>query len=349
MVHVGIDMHKSVSQIEVMDDEGSVLDQRRLSHQSPEQLKKYFCQYGGEGVATLEATRNWYWMYELLEGCGLSVKLAHPLKVKLIAESRIKTDKIDAHVLAQLERTGFLPQSYIPSREVRDQREQLRYRLCLVKIRSGIKNRVHALLDKLGIAHPFSDLFGKSGRRFLELLELREVYRRELDGYLALLSHLDQSIKAVEQSIRQSLKNDSRADLLMTVPGISHLTAYLLLSEIGEITRFKSDKHLCSYAGLVPSLHQSGSRRYQGHLTGQGNKYIQWVLVEAVTHAVRQDWHLARFYQRLKRAKGSGQARVACARKLLVSVYFILSRGEPYKIPKSWNTNPGKPVQCLGH
>ena len=348
MLHIGIDMHKSVSQVEVMDGEGSVIDQSRLSYQSPEQMKEYFRGYGGAGVATLEATRNWYWMYELLEECGLEVKLAHPLKVKLIAESRIKTDKIDAHVLAQLERTGFLPESYIPSREVRDQREQLRYRLYLVKVRTSIKNRVHALLDKLGITHPFSDLFGKSGRRFLESLELREVYRRELDSYLSMLMELDGELKSVENTIRKSLKEDSRAQLLMTIPGVSHLTAYLLLSEIGEISRFKSEKHLCSYAGLVPSLHQSGSRRYQGHLTGQGNKYIQWVMIEAVTHAVRQDWHLARFYQRLKREKGSGQARAACARKLLVAVYFILKRGEPYKIPKSGNSNPGKPVKPLG-
>jgi transposase len=107
-----------------------------------------------------------------MEGEGLKVKLAHPLKTKLIGEAKIKTDSIDAHVLAQLERTGFLPESYIPLKEVREQRELLRYRIMLVAIRTKIKNRIHDIIDKLGIVHPFTDLFGTRGINFLKSLSL---------------------------------------------------------------------------------------------------------------------------------------------------------------------------------
>jgi transposase len=119
---------------------------------------------------TIEAVRNWYWLYELLEELGVAVKLVHPRKVRLIAESKNKSDKVDALVLAQLERTDYLPQAYIPPRPVRDMRELLRYRLVLVRLRTSLKNRIHALLDKLGIQQSFTDLFGKAGRKFLTIL-----------------------------------------------------------------------------------------------------------------------------------------------------------------------------------
>ena len=145
MLHIGVDMHKRFSQVAVLDDGGSVVKEEHLEHREQEKLTGFFGQYRGQAVATLEATRNWYWLYELMEAQGVTVKLAHPLRVKLIAEAKIKTDKIDARTLAQMERAGFLPEAYIPPPEVREQREWLRYRIALVHTRAGFKNRVHAV------------------------------------------------------------------------------------------------------------------------------------------------------------------------------------------------------------
>ncbi len=348
MLHLGIDAHKLVSQVEVMDESGVVLDQRRLDHRNQAKLTDYFGKYGGRGVATLEATRNWYWLYELLEESGLKVKLAHPLKVRLIAEARVKTDKVDAHTLAQLERTGFLPEAYIPSREVRDQRELLRYRASLVRIRSGLRNRVHALLDKLGIFSPLTDLFGTRGRQFLRALQLREVYQRELNGYLAAIEYLGVQIKELTKEIREQLREDPRAQLLMSMPGVSHLTAHLILSEIGDVERFHSSKHLCSYAGLVPSTHQSASHHYQGNITKQGNRYLRWAMVEAAQTAARKDAGMAAFYRQLRAEKGNGRAKVAVARKLLTAVYHVLKRNVPYQYDKVGREILGKPARRTG-
>src|SRR5512139_4044561 len=123
MVHIGLDMHKKKTAVAVVDDSGEVVERRELWHDRPEEMSAYFDGFGGDGVATVEATRSWYWFVEFLEERGLEVKLAHPLKVRLIAEARVKTDRIDAGILAQLERSRFLPESYIPPREVRDNRE----------------------------------------------------------------------------------------------------------------------------------------------------------------------------------------------------------------------------------
>lgn len=348
MLHVGVDMHKRFSKLAVLDDDRVVLDECRLDHRDRAGMQQYFRQLARPATVTVEATRSWYWFFELLEAEDLPVKLAHPLKVRLIAEARIKTDAIDALTLAELERAGFLPEAYIPPREVRDQRELLRYRLGLVWTRTGLKNRVHAVVDKLGIRHEFTDLFGKAGRRFLAGLELRDVYRQALDGYLAGIDFLTERIAEATRSIRACLKQDPRAELLQTVPGIGELTAHLLLAEIGDIGRFVSAKRLCAYSGLVPRTYQSGSHCWQGKITRQGDRYIRWAMVEAAYQATRQDAALADWYQRLKLQKGAAVARVAVARKLLSAVWHVLTKQEPYRYRPLRAFHPGKPEQAAG-
>jgi transposase len=349
MVHVGLDLHKKRTEVAVLDDSGQVVDRCKLEHGDKTEMSEYFRAIGRDGIATIEATRNWYWEVELLEECGLAVKLANPQKVRLIAEAKVKTDKVDAWTLAHLERTGFLPEAYIPPREVRDQRELLRYRLALVGIGTSLKNRVHALLDKLGIRQSFTDLFGKGGREFLAALQLRDVYRKTLDGYLASLDFVEAQVKQATRDIRVTLKADPRATVLMTIPGVGQLTAYLLLSEIGDIDRFLSAKKLCAYSGLVPRTYQSGDHCYSGAITRQGNRYIRYAMVEAAQLAHKRDPALGYFYDRLKRTKGTAKARVAVARKLLVAVYHVLKYGEHYRYNCLTKQHLGKPAFVSGH
>ncbi|MEO0081465.1 MAG: transposase [candidate division WOR-3 bacterium] len=168
-------MHKRFSEVAALNDKGEVENRKTLRHDNGGEMAEYFRPLAGKAVVTVEAVRNWYWLYELLEGLGVEAKLVNSRKVRLIAESKNKSDKIDALILAQLERTDYLPQAYIPPRPVRDMRELLRYRLVLVRLRTGLKNRIHALLDKLNVQHSFTDLFGTAGRRFMAALELRPV------------------------------------------------------------------------------------------------------------------------------------------------------------------------------
>jgi len=349
MIHVGLDMHKHFSKIETMDDSGRVLQKTTLYHDNKEAIHHYFRSLDKPATVAMEATRSWYWLYELMVEEEMEVKLAHPYKTKLIGEAKIKTDSIDAHVLAQLERTGFLPEAYVPPKSLREQRELLRYRLLLVLTRVRFKNRIHDIIDKLGIVHPYSDLFGTRGIAFLQSLSLPGLYQEELHRCLELLHFLDQKILEAEKDMKAILKEDPRAKLLMTIPGVSHLTAYLLLCEIGDINRFPSSEKLCAYGGLIPSTHQSGEKAYHGSITKEGNRYIRWALVEAAQKASRKDPALFVFYEKLKRNKGSGVALVAVARKLLTAVYHILKKGEPYRFRPIDKHYPGKPVGLSGH
>ncbi len=331
MLHVGLDLHKRYSTVAVMDDDGNIQLEDTLYHDDRPRLIEFFSKLAGKAVVTVEATRDWYWLYELLEELGVTVKLAHARKVRLIAESWLKSDKVDPKSLAQLERTGFLPEAYISPRPIRDNREYLRYRLTLVRLRTGLKNKVHALLDKLGIKHPFADLFCPAGRRFLSQLTLRPAYQEELTNYLALIEDIERRIVAASKEIQRQLKPDPRAKLLMTIPGIGHLTAYLLLNEIGDIKRFPTPGKLCAYGGIVPIVRQSADHRWQGHITKEGNRYIRWALTESACLAPSKDYVLGSFYRRLKARRGNLKARVAVARKLLVAVWYVLTYGEPYK------------------
>jgi transposase len=325
MLHVGLDLHKKYSTVVVMDDDGNIQLEDTLYHDDRPRLTEFFSKLAGKAVVTVEATRDWYWLYELLEELGVTVKLANARKVRLIAEAWLKNDKVDPKSLAQLERTGFLPEAYISPRPVRDNREYLRYRLTLVRLRTGLKNKVHALVDKLGIKHPFADLFCPAGRRFLSQLTLRTAYQEELTNYLALIEDLERRIVAATKEIKRQLKPDHRAKLLMALPAVGHLTAYLLLNEIGDIKRFPTPGKLCAYGGIVPIVRQSADHRWQGHITKEGNRYIRWALTEVACLAPSKDYALGCFYRRVAARRGPLKARVAVARKLLVAAWYVLT------------------------
>lgn len=346
--YIGIDFHKQFSSVAVMNEQGSVIDQCRLSHDQPKEMMSYFSQFNKDTSVTLEATRHWYWLVDLLQEQGLHVKLAHAKKVRIIAESTIKTDKIDARVLAHLDRCNFLPQAYIASPEIRHERELLRYHISLVKIQTALKNRVHAILSKHNIQHGFSDLFGKQGRLFLSNLSLPDIFRFELNGYLELLDRLTVILTDAKKQINKHCRVWPEAQLLTTVPGIAQLSALLLAAEIADINRFASSKKLCCYGGLVASTHQSAQKEYHGRIIKDSNKYIRYVLLEAVPHAVKKDPRLWRFYHKIHRAKGSGKAKVATARKLLTAIYYMLKNNEPYHVAHNDYMRQVNPASGLG-
>jgi transposase len=346
MIYAGLDFHKDFSVITVMDAQGTELVKQKKLVNS--EVLGLFQGFGEPVAAAMEATGSWYWLYDLLEENGVEVKLSHPLKTKAIASARIKNDKIDSRVLAHLLRTDLLPLSYVPEKGVRMQRQLLRYRASLVKMQTGLKNRVHAILNQNNITHKFSDLFGKQGKDFLSSIPLPEINRVALNGYLSLLSELEQRIKEADKRIMASVKDDEDAQILMTIPGVGYYSALLIKSEIGEITRFPSAKQLCSYAGLIPSTYASGNTIFHGHITKQGSKWLRWILAEAIVHCVNDSGHFQSFYQRLAKRKGPKIARVATERKLLEWIYHMLKERRTFQEMERIVSRRGEPVPMSG-
>ena len=176
--YLGIDLHLKRTYVVLMDTEGEVIDERRLLNA---EMVGYLEQHvPQETYAVLEATCNWPFMYDMLSEHVERVELAHPKEVKAIANAAVKTDQIDAGVLAHLARLNYLPTAYAAPKEVRDLRLYTRHRSWLIRHRTQAKNRLQAVLASYNLASPVSDLFGVKGREFLEevLEELRPAFPR---------------------------------------------------------------------------------------------------------------------------------------------------------------------------
>lgn len=328
--YLGLDIHKRFSQVAVMDQQGVVVEQKRVEHVDREGLREYFRQYAGSEVA-LEATVGWAWLADELEALGLKVHLAHPAGVPLIARSRLKDDQVDAKVLAQLLRTQFLPECYLAPPAVRERRRALRARLGLVQMRTRLKNRIHGALLSQGLFSELTDLFDKKGRAWLRTLELPPVSRKNVDRWLLLLEVINQLLGEAESDLRRWLGDNQQVKLLMTIPGIGQIIAWTLFAEIGEIERFPRPSKLAAYAGLVPYTRQSAGRLWQDRLCKQGNAFLRTAMVEAAWVAVRCDPQWRARYESLRRRMDAQSAIVVIARKLLQVAFLVLSQRRAYR------------------
>jgi transposase len=323
---IGIDLHRRRSQIAVIDEHGELSLSRRIVNDR-ETFLELLGDPAGAHVA-LEATYGWEWLAELLEEADYDVHLAHPLRTRAIAAARVKTDAIDAKTLAHLLRAGFLPEAYIAPRELRDLRELLRHRATLTRMRSAVKNRVHAILAKHGIANEHSDLFGKGGREFLAGLELRDAPRRRLDSLISLICDFDREIQTTTEEIEQRAKADDRVEVLCQIRGVGRYTAMLIIAEIGDIHRFPTARHLCSWAGLTPSVRSSDGKSRIGHITRQGSPALRWALVEAAQKITTGSGPLRDKFERIAKRRGRKIAKVAVAREILTLAFYGLRDGE---------------------
>jgi len=331
--HIGVDYHKSYSHLVVQDSSGKTLRSGRVKNDR-QSLGSFLERYRDNSHAVVEATRNWMVMYDWLDDICEDVVLAHPLKVKAIADAKIKTDKIDATVLAHLLRADLVPEAWAPGEYARELRVALRERMFYVRLRTMTKNRIVTVFDRYpeqtALLKRQGDLFGKAGRQQLAAVKVSEIDRIQIDRGLEFVGDIDGRIKQSEATIRAMTKANGNVKLLKTIPGIGEFFARLIDAEIDDISRFRNPKKLAAYAGLVPSTYSSGGKTYHGKIIKQGNKWLRWAFVEAVAPAIATDPQLRTQYEHLK-FRGTNKARVAIARKLLTIAFQILRDQRPYE------------------
>jgi transposase len=346
--YLGIDLHKRYSQVCAVNGSGEVVENIKLDNKD-EILFPFFSQYQHKSQAVVEAIGFNGWLIDILEKrFKIPTVIANPVKVKAIASAKIKTDKIDSEILAQLLRGNLIPSVYRPTPRDQQLKDLLRYRFRLVRYQTSLKNTIHTLLRRARIDHPFSDLFGKRGKQFLKELKLVPDKREALTTYLGILEPIQEKIKELNLKVTQVAKEDKRAKRLTHLPGIGYLTALVIVSEVGDINRFPSAKHLVAYAGLVPSTHSSGGTTYQGRITKTGSKILRWALVEAAHRTVNSSTcspRLRKWFNQVCHRGGKKKAIVALARKLLTLSYYLWKKKEEYlsSYPKA-----GKPVVRTG-
>ena len=328
---VGIDLHKIFMQVALMDSAGNVLKNERIACNF-ETVRKEFAKIPANARYVLESSSVWYGMYRLLrDEMGLDVMLSNPLATKRIAQSKKKTDRVDAEILADLLRGGYIAECYVPDKEIVGDRQLVRYRSKMVRKRTEFKNGVHAILLQAGIKISGVTFTPRYVRHLHQLEDWR------IEKYLKTIEFFNQDIADCDARIKDVVSKNGAAKLLKTMPGIGNITALAPVSEIGEISRFPDMDSLAAYFGLVPSVGNSASTVHHGRITKQGNSLMRHLLTEAalvhVIHARRKKspTPLGKFYERLCKKRGGSKAKVATAAKMLRIAYWMLTKKMDYQ------------------
>ena len=338
---IGLDVHKHyLVAIGVDKDKNQVFGPMRIEYPKLEAwIKKHLTQ---QDAVVLEMTTNTYQLYdELLPHVG-SVTVVHPPHVALIVHAQVKTDQKAALALAQLHAAGLLPPVWIPPAEVRDLRALIAQRVKMAKLVTQAKNRLQALLHRYHIVPPDGlDIYAADVRNWWLLLPVTSMEKVRVQCDLDTLAFAKGQVSQLEQAIAERAANDERVPLLIQLPGIGLLSAMTLIAAIGDISRFPSARQLVGYAGMGTRVHDSGQTHYNGRITKAGRKDIRWTMVEAAHHATRHHPHWKAEYARLEPRLGRNKAMVAIGRKLLVSVWHVLTDGcgdrfaEPSNVARS--------------
>jgi len=332
--YVGMDIHKNFIQAAALDEQGNIIKEQKFKTDEKE-IQRFVKSLKAKKIrAAIEATCTWYHVYEILDALDVETTLVNMRRTKTIAESKIKTDKLDAKTIAHCLRTGFIATAYIPPKTIMEQRNLLRHRMSLRKEIIRYKNKIHAILLRNGIHYPdYSDLFGMRGMKFLQHLTLPDSEQYSLTSYLNIVKTLLHEKTQTSKNIEVLCKNNKQAMLLTSIPGISYYSAMIILTEIGEVQRFPSPKKLCSYAGLVPRTIQSGNHVYQGRILKECNHNLKWILDQCTHIHIRHcpNSSITRLYHRIETKKGAGKATVAASRKLLTCIWHMLMKDEMFK------------------
>jgi len=334
---IGCDVHKKQVTICILDAEGRVVTRLRVPCTREALLSFARRQLKPEDQLALEATTNTWAVVEILEPFVARLVVSNPLRTRAIAAAKIKTDKVDARVLAELLRASYLPEVWQPDAATRRLRALTHRRAALVADRTALKNRIHSTLAQRLIPVPVSRLFSNLGLEWLQQLDLDADGRQALDSDLRLLRVLEEEIQTLEDLLAQLAYPREGVRLLMTLPGVDFTVAQGVLAAWGPIERFPDADHAVAYLGLVPSTRQSDRHCYHGPITKQGNSHARWLLIQAAQHLDRHPGPLGHFFRRLAKKKNRNVAVVAAARKMGLIAYYMLRNREPYRyaIPTS--------------
>jgi transposase len=327
---IGMDIHRTFAEA-VMIDGDKLIRLGRVT-MSRDHLAAFAGRLTHEDHIVVEATGNAQAVAEAIAPFVGRVVIANPKQVHLIAKARIKTDVIDATVLARLYASGFLPEVWVPDQQTMSLRRQVTRRNQVVRQRVRLKTMIQAILHAHLVPQcPHADISGPKGRVWLLAQILPDDESAAIERHLREYDRLTEDLRVLERELARDALGSTETKRLMTIPGIDMVVAVGLLAAIGPISRFRSPDRLVAFLGLNPSVHQSGNNPARhGRITKQGPCHAGTMLVEAAWQAVRGPGPLRAFYERVRGRRGTHVAAVAVARKIAVIVWHLLTRGEDY-------------------
>jgi transposase len=329
---IALDVHRSFAQTAILEN-GKLRDAGKIDLEYS-RLLRFARKLKPDDEIVIEATGNTSAIVRVLLPFVGRVVIANPILVRAIAWAKVKTDKIDAAVLAKLHASGFLPEVWMPDEETEARRRVVAERTQLVSQMTRLKNRIQSVLHANLIPPYKGVLFSQRGRAWLQAQPLAEDQRRVIVRHAGELDRLGAELAEVDKSLAQAALEEPRVKRLMTITGVNSTVAMSVLAAIGDIHRFSSPEKLVSYFGLNPRVRQSGDKpAYHGRITKQGRAHARSMLVEAAWVISGAPGPLRAFFIRIRDKRGKHVAAVATARKLAVIIWHILSKDEDY----TWN------------
>jgi transposase len=330
MEMIGIDIHRKECQATVLDEAGNVQEQRRFESKT-EAIKAFISRHPNAKVA-IEATSMYEHIYDTIRSCGVEVVVANPLRTRLIADARVKTDKVDSRILAMLMKSDMLPEAYVPEEEIREARKDVRERLLLKKTSTAFKNHIYSELLRRGIEYKDGVLGSKIGRKWAK----KTLDEPRLEQTFMLLETTEDAIAEYnKERLKPAFEQNEKAQLITSLAGIGQYSSLMILAELGDISRFPDSDKVVSYCGLNPGVHQSGEHAQYNSITKTGPNSLRWILIESAhSHLLhckdKANCKLCQFYKRISRRRGPKIAKVAMAAKMVRIIYWMLKLNKPY-------------------
>jgi len=327
---IGLDVHREFVQIAVLED--GVVRQAGQVAATPEALRGLADSLLSTDEVALEATGNSHAITRLIAPKVARVVISNPVKTRAIAEAKVKTDKVDAAILAQLLAADYLPGVWVADEATQVLRRQVARRAHIVKQRTRLKNQVQSILSRNLVPRPpVADLFGVKGRCWLSDQALPPDEELAVEALLRQLDFHGSELRLIDRQLGRIALGREEVKRLMTIPGVDATVALSIVAAVGDFHRFPRPEQLVSYLGLNPRVHQSGSQpASHGRITKHGRAHARGMLVEAAWVAVKTPGPLRAFYERIRSRRGMQIAVVATARKLAVLCWHMVIKQEDY-------------------
>jgi len=284
-------------------------------------------------AVVIEATGSVWDIHDIVEPLVGKILVANARKIRQIAEARVKTDKKDIERMINQLLSGVVPEVWVPPVHVRELRSLISFRWRLNKQLTMSKNRLHSVVQRFNLDLPDGGLLTDQNQSWWEKQEFSDLTRFEVEQELDIVVQLEEKKDAIDQKLAELSNTEPWASdmvYLMQIPGMGLILSMVVLSAIGDITRFSHPKKLVSYAGISAGVHTSGETNRSKPITKEGRKELRWAMVEAAWAAIRSDPYWKGQFKRLEKRMHKNKAAVAIARRMLVSIWHILIKREPY-------------------
>lgn len=318
---IGVDLHKNMFTVSFYDSESKKHQMKSYALKNIETFRK---ELRDEDIVGVEMTGNTIFFVKKIIDKVKEIKAINPTKFDIISKSMKKTDKNDAMKIAE-----FLSYNEVPEVKIK---EDLSSRIAslantrdkFVQMRTTMKNKVHGLLNTYGIVLEREELSSKKGLRNVLKYKIEPIAAIELEIIVKEIENLNDGIKKLDKELEEKGKQLDGFESITSIKGIGSKSGAILLSIIDDVNRFENEKKLAAYFGIVPRVHQSNEKEWQGRITKHGSRLGRTTLVQCTLVAIKYSKYLRTFYDKIKTKKGSGKAIIATAKKLLGIIYNTL-------------------------